>query len=71
MEISQDSFDEFSNKQNDPIEIEEVEEEVTLQREEIVFTEDESKKQDSSAEFEGGHSSNDLSESEDGYFSID
>ena len=36
---------EFSNTQEDPIEIEEVEEEVSMQREEIVFTEDESKRQ--------------------------
>ena len=40
-----------------------------MQREEIVFIEDESKKQGSSTAFEGGHSSNDLSGSEDGYFS--
>ena len=35
-----------------------------MQREEIVFTENESKKQVSSEAFKGGHSSNDLSESE-------
>ena len=35
---------EFSNTQADPIEIEEVEEKVSMQREEIVFTKDESKK---------------------------
>ena len=34
---------EFSNTQDDPIEIEEVEEEVSMQRGEIVFTEDEKK----------------------------
>ena len=55
---------EFSNTQDNPIEIEEVEEEVSTHREEIVFT-DESKKQDSSTTFEGGHSFNDLSELED------
>ena len=60
---------EFSNAQDDPIEIEEAEEEESMQREEIVFTEDESKKHGSSAAFKGGHSSNDLSGSEDGYFS--
>ena len=62
---------EFSNTQNDLIEIEEVEEEVSVQRDEIVFIEDESKKQDSSVTFEGGHSSNDLLEYEDGHFSTD
>ena len=40
-----------------------------MQKEEIVFIKDESKKQDSSATFEGGHSSNDLSKSKDGHFS--
>ena len=60
---------EFPNTQDDPIEIEEAKEEVSVQKEEIVFIKDESKKQDSSATFEGGHSSNDLSESEDGNFS--
>ena len=39
-----------------------------MQRKKIVFT-DESKKQGSSISFEGGHSFNDLSESEDGHFS--
>ena len=39
-----------------------------MHREEIVFT-DESKKQGSSAAFEGGRSFNDISESEDGHFS--
>ena len=42
-----------------------------MQRDEIVFTKDESKKQDGSAPFEGGHSFNDLSESEDDHFSAD
>ena len=42
-----------------------------MQRDEIVFTKDESKKQDSSAAYERGHSSNDLSKSKDGHFSID
>ena len=46
---------EFSNTQDNSIEIEEVEEEVSMHKEEIVFT-DESKKQDSSAAFEGGPS---------------
>ena len=50
----------FSNTQDDHIEIEAVEEEVSVQREEIVLTKDESKKQDSSAPFEGGHSFNDF-----------
>ena len=40
-----------------------------MQREEIVFTKDESKKEDSSMPFEGGHSFNDLYEYEDGHFS--
>ena len=62
---------EFSNSQDDLIEIETIEEEVLVQRDEIVFIEDESKKQDSSTTFEGGHSSNDLSKSKDGHFSID
>ena len=60
---------EFSNTQDDPIEIEEVEKEISMQREEIVFTEDGSKKQGSSTAFERGHSSNDLLESEDNHFS--
>ena len=59
---------EFSDIQDTPIKIEEAGEEVLMHREEIVFT-DESKKQGSSVAFEGGHSFNDLSESEDGYFS--
>ena len=59
---------EFSNTQDNPIEIEEAEDEVSMHREEIVFT-DESKKQGSLAAFKGGHSFNDLSESEDGHFS--
>ena len=42
-----------------------------MQREEIIFTEDESKKQDSSVEFEGIHSSNDQIESEDNNFLAD
>ena len=62
---------EFSNTQDNPIEIETTEEEVSVQRNKIFFTEDESKKQDSSATFEGGHSSNDLSKSEDGHISVD
>ena len=60
---------EFSNTQDDPIEVKEAEEEVPVQREAIVFTEYESKKQGSSTAFEGGHSSNDISEYEDGHFS--
>ena len=59
---------EFSNTQANPIEIEEAEEEVSMHREDMVFI-DESKKQGSSVAFEGGHSFNDLSESEDGHFS--
>ena len=59
---------EFSNIKDTPIKIEEAGEEVLMHREEIVFT-DESKKQGSSVAFEGGHPFNDLSESEDGYFS--
>ena len=59
---------EFSNTQDNPIEIEEPEEEVSMHKEEIVFT-NESKKQGSSAAFQGGHSFNDLSESEDDHFS--
>ena len=51
---------EFSNTQDDPIEIEEAKEEVSGRREEIGFTEDESRKQDSSTAFEGVHFSNDL-----------
>ena len=58
---------EFSNTQDNPIDIEEAEEEVLMHIEEIVFT-DESKKQGSLAAFEGGHSFNDLSESEDDHF---
>ena len=61
---------ELYNTQDDPIEIEEAEEEVSMRREEISFTEDESRKQDSSAAFEGGHFSNDLSESEECHFSV-
>ena len=60
---------EFSNTQDNPIEIKEAKEEVSMHREEIVFT-DESKKQGSSATYEGGHSFNDLLESEYGHFSI-
>ena len=59
---------EFSNTQNNSIDIEEVEEEVSMHREEIVFT-DESKNQGSSTAFEGGHSFINLLESEDGHFS--
>ena len=59
---------EFSNTQDNPIEIEEAEEKVLMHSEEIVFT-DESKKQGSSTAFEGGHSFNDLSKSEDDHFS--
>ena len=51
---------EFSNTQDNPIDIKETKEEVSMHREEIVFT-DESKKQGSSTSFEGGHSFNDLS----------
>ena len=58
---------EFSNTYDNPIEIEEVEEEVSMHREEIVFT-DESKKQGSSTAFKGDHSFNDLPESKDGHF---
>ena len=39
-----------------------------MQREEIVFIEDESKKQGSLAAFEGGHSSDDISLFEDDHF---
>ena len=60
---------EFSNTQDNPIDIEEDEEEVSMHREKIVFT-DESKKKGSLAAFEGGHSFNDLSELKDGHFSI-
>ena len=60
---------EFSNTQHNPIKIEEAKEEVSMHREEIVFT-DESKKQGSSASFEGGHSFNDPSKSKDGHFSV-
>ena len=59
---------EFSNTQDNPIEIEEVGEEVSMHEEEIVFT-DKSKKQGSSTAFKGDHSFNDLSESKDGHFS--
>ena len=59
---------EFSNTQDNPIEIEEAEEEVSMHMEEIVFT-NESKKQGSLAAFEGGNSFNDISESEDDHFS--
>ena len=59
---------EFSNTRDDPIEIEEVEDEGSVQREYIKFTEGESKKQDRSTAYEGGHSSNDLSESQEGHF---
>ena len=62
---------EFSNTLDDPIEIEEAEEEVSMQREEIVFTKDESNKQDSFVAFEGGHSSNDPLEYENGHFLTD
>ena len=58
----------FSNTQANPIEIEEAEDEVSMHREEIVFT-NESKKQGSSTAFEGGHSFNYLSELENGHFS--
>ena len=60
---------EFSSTQNNPIDIEEAKEEVSIHREEIVFT-DESKRQGSSTAFKGGHFFNDLSELEDGHFSI-
>ena len=60
---------EFSNTLDDPIEIEEAIEEGSGQREKISFIEDESKKQDTSATSEGGHSSNDLSKSKEGHFS--
>ena len=59
---------EFSNTQDNPIEIEEAEEELSMHREEIVFT-DESKKKGSLAAFKRGHSFNDLSKLEDGHFS--
>ena len=59
---------EFSNTQDNSIIIEEAREEVSMHREEIVFTE-ESKKQGNSTAFEGGHSFNDLSKAEDGLFS--
>ena len=60
---------EFSNTRDDPIGIVEAERERSVQREEIGFIEDESKKQDSLMASEGGHSSNDLSKSEEGHFS--
>ena len=50
---------EFSNTQANPIEIEEDEEEVSMHREDMVFT-DESKRQGSSAALKGGQSFNDL-----------
>ena len=59
----------FSNTRDHPIEIEEVEEKGSVQREKIGFTEDESKKQDNIATFEGGYSSNDLLEYEESHFS--
>ena len=59
---------EFSNTQDYPIEIKEDEEEVLMHREEIVFT-DESKKEDNSTASKGGHSFNDHLESKDGNFS--
>ena len=59
---------EISNTQDNPTEIEEAEEEVSMHKEEIVFT-NESKKQSRSVAFERGHSFNDLSESEDDHFS--
>ena len=59
---------EFSDTQDNLIEIEEAKEEVLMHREEIVFT-DESKKKGSLVAFKGGHSFNDPSESEDGHFS--
>ena len=60
---------EFSNTQDNPIDIEEDEKEVYMQREEIVFT-DESKKQGSSTSFEGCHSANYISKSKDRHFSV-
>ena len=60
---------EFSNTQNDLIEIEEAEEEGSMQKEKIDFTEDKSKNQDSLAVSKGDHSSNELSKSEEGHFS--
>ena len=60
---------EFSNTRDDPIEIEEAEDEGSVQREKIDFIEDESKKQDGLETSGGGYSSNDLSEFEEGYFS--
>ena len=51
---------EFSNTQANLIEIEEAEEEVSMHRKDMVFT-DESKKQGSSVSFKGGNSFNDLS----------
>ena len=59
---------EFYTTQDNPLEIEEAEEEVLMHSEEIVFT-DKSKKQGSSVSFKRGHSFNDLLESEDGHFS--
>ena len=50
---------EFTNTQDNPIEIKEAEDEVSMHKKEIVFI-DESKKQGSSAAFEGGLSFNDL-----------
>ena len=60
---------EFSNTQDDPIEIEEANEKGLVQREKTEFTEDESKKQDSSSSSEGGHFSSDLSKSKESHFS--
>ena len=60
---------EFSNTLDDPIEIEEVEDEGSVQREKVGFIKDESKKQDSSVAYKEGHSSNGLSESKEGHFS--
>ena len=59
---------EFYNTQDDPIEIEEAKDEGSVQRENISFIKDGSKKKDSSAAYEGGYSSNDLSESKEGPF---
>ena len=59
---------EFANTQDNLIDIEEAEEKVSMHREDIVCT-DESTKKGSSAAFEGDHPFNDLSESEDVHFS--
>ena len=61
---------EFSNTRDDPTEIEESKEEGSVQRENIGFTEDESKNKDNSTTSKGGHSSNDLLESKEGNFSV-